>query len=248
MSKDKPIIGIVSKHYATYGSRKVDTYVRDEIKQAIFDNGGIAIGILPTEEKINYSGDNWQDNLSEIEKDNLLAQLELCDGIILQGGVETDNYESIIAKYCYENDIPTLGICAGQNNIARGLGGTTYKIPNPEKHDKSFDDYVHSIKIDKSSKFYKIVKTDRMLVNSRHKRSINECPKLEKVAFCEDNYPDVIEAEDKKFYIGLRFHPESLYNKDENHNRIFAEFIKVCKGEKNGNNNTIRNFTNIHGN
>lgn len=25
------------------------------------------------------------------------------------------------------------------------------------------------------------------------------------------NYPDVIEDKNKKFYIGLRFHPESLY-------------------------------------
>lgn len=229
MNIEKPIIGIVSKHYPKYELRKIDTYIRDEIKNAIFDNGGIAIGILPTEEGINYCGDEWKDNLSIKEKDNLIAQLKLCDGIILQGGAETDNYESIIAEYCYDNDIPILGICAGQNNIARALGGTTYKIENPEKHDKSFDDYVHSISIDKNSKFYQIVKTDKMLVNSRHKRSIKECPELEKTAFCEDGYPDVIEAKDKKFYIGLRFHPESLYKKDEKHNRIFIEFINACK-------------------
>ena len=51
----------------------------------------------------------------------------------MQGGIETDNYEIIIAKYCYDNNIPVLGICAGQNNIVRALGGATYKIPNPEK-------------------------------------------------------------------------------------------------------------------
>lgn len=227
----KPIIGIVSKHYATYKSYKIDTFVRDEVKQAIFDNGGIAIGILLTEDKINYCDDNWKDNLSIEEKENLIVQLKLCDGIVLQGGAETDKYESIIAKYCYENDIPILGICAGQNNIARALGGTTCKIPNPEKHDKSFDEYVHSISIDKTSKFYEIVKTDKMKVNSRHKRTIKECPCLDKVAFCEDGYPDVIESKNKKFYIGVRFHPESLYKKDENHNRIFEEFIKVCSNE-----------------
>ena len=141
---DKPIIGIVSKHYATYKSNRIDTFIRDEVKQAIFDNGGVAIGILPTEKEINYCGDDWKDKLSEEEKANLFKQLNLCNGIILQGGAETDNYENIIAKYCYDNDIPILGICAGQNNIVRALGGTTYKISNPEKHDKSFDDYVHS--------------------------------------------------------------------------------------------------------
>ena len=229
---NKPIIGIVSKHYATYKFNKIDTYVRDEVKQAIFDNGGIAIGILPTEMEINYCGDEWKDNLSKEEKDNLINQIKLCDGIILQGGIETDNYENIIAKYCYDNDIPILGICAGQNNIVRALGGTTCKINNPEKHDRSFDEYVHSIKIDENSKFYNIVKTNEMMVNSRHKRTIKDCPMLDKVAFCDDGYSDVVEAKNKKFYIGVRFHPESLYKTDENMNNIFKKFIEVCKGEK----------------
>ena len=48
MCENKTIIGIVSKHYATYKSNKVDTFIRDEVKQAIFDNGATAIGILPT--------------------------------------------------------------------------------------------------------------------------------------------------------------------------------------------------------
>lgn len=228
MLDKKPIIGIVSKHYATYKSNRTDTFIRDEVKQAIFDNGGVAIGILPTENEINYCGDNWKDNLSEEERLNLFKQLSICDGIILQGGAETDNYESIIAKYCYDNDIPILGICAGQNNIVRALGGTTYKISNPEKHDKSFDDFVHSITIDKNSKFYQIVKDEKMMVNSRHKRTVKECPELDKVAFCEDNYPDVVESKNKRFYVGVRFHPESLYKKDEKHNKIFEAFINAC--------------------
>ena len=226
---NKPIIGIVSKHYATYKTNKIDTFIRDEVKQSVFDNGGIAIGILPTENKINYSGDNWKDSLSNEEKENLIAQIKLCNGIIMQGGAETDNYEIIIARYCYDNDIPILGICAGQNNIARAIGGTTYKIHNPDKHDKSFDEYVHKIKINENSKFYNIVKTNEMMVNSRHKRTIKDCPMLDKVAFCEDGYPDVIESPNKRFYIGVRFHPESLYLKDKNMNIIFEEFINECK-------------------
>lgn len=228
-NEKKPIIGIVSKHYATYKTNKIDTFIRDEVKQAIFDNGGIAIGILPTEEYINYCGDDWEDNLSESQKENLISQIKLCNGIILQGGIETDNYESIIAKYCYDKDIPILGICAGQNNIVRALGGTTCKISNPQKHNKSFDDYVHTIQIIENSKFHKIVCTNEMKVNSRHKRTIANCPNLDKVAFCDDNYPDVVESKNKKFYIGVRFHPESLYKKDQNHNKIFIEFINICK-------------------
>lgn len=225
----KPIIGIVSKHYEMYETNDIDTYISDDLKQAVFDNGGIAIGILPTEEKVNYAGDNWKDNLLAEEKENLIAQIKLCDGIILQGGLETDNYESIVAKYCYDNDIPILGICAGQNNVVRALGGTTYKIPNPEKHDKSFYEYAHSIKIDEKSKFYTIVNISEMMVNSIHKRTIKDCPMLDKVAFCEDGYPDVIESKNRTFYIGVRFHPESLYRTDENMRNIFIKFIESCK-------------------
>ena len=75
----------------------------------------------------------------------------MCDGIIFQGGAESDNYECVVAKYCYENNIPTLGICCGQNIIARAIGGTTYEIDNPEKHMQMSKKYVHSIKIDNTS-------------------------------------------------------------------------------------------------
>ena len=228
---EKVIIGIVSKHYASYKNDRTDTYIRDEVKQAIFDNGAVAIGILPTDREIKYIEDNWKEDLDKKEYENLISQIRLCDGIIFQGGAQSDNYEPIIAKYCYENNIPTLGICCGQNNIARALGGTTYEIDNPEKHMQVTKQYVHNIKIDKSSKFYNIVNKEKIMVNSRHKKAIKDCPKLDKVGFCEDGYADVIEAKDKNFYIGVRFHPESLYKIDENMNSIFKSFINTCKNK-----------------
>lgn len=51
---------------------------------------------------------------------------------------------------------------------------------------------------------------------------------LEVSCMCEDGYIDEEEARNKKFYIGVRFHPESLYKIDKNHNAIFKEFIKIC--------------------
>lgn len=67
------------------------------------------------------------------------------------------------------------------------------------------------------------------MVNSLHTNTIEECPQLDKVAFCEDGYADVIESKDKDFYIGVRFHPEDLYKKDEKINQIFTSLIDVCK-------------------
>lgn len=131
--------------------------------------------------------------------------------------------------YCYDNDIPCLRICAGQNSIVRGLGGTTINIKNPEKHNKPNDTYVHGVNIIKNSKFYSIINKQLIMVNSRHKRSIDNCPLLDKVGICEDEYADVVESKNKKFYIGERFHPESLYKIDEIHDKIFKSFIASCK-------------------
>ena len=226
------IIGIVSKHNPkNSGCEK--TYITDATKQAIFDNDAIPIGILPPKLEINYKGNtnSWEDDLNEKERSNLIAQINLCDGIILQGGLEMDNYEFIIAKYCYENNIPILGICAGQNAIVKALGGTSFQINNPEKHNVSRD-YVHNIKINKNSKFYSIIESEDLMVNSLHSNSIDNCPKLNKVAFCEDGYPDVIESKDKDFYIGVRFHPEDLYHKNSKINNIFKVFINTCKKQQ----------------
>ena len=222
----KVIIGIVGKHIKDDKVR-TNTLIRDEVKQAIFDNG--AIGILSTNNEILYTTDEWQIVEEKIQKEEIIEQIKLCDGIILQGGTTNEAFENWIAKYCYDNNIPCLGICAGQNSVVRGLGGTTYKISNPEKHNKLNEDYVHSIHIDVSSKFYNIIHKEDIMVNSRHKRAIDESPLLAKVGLCEDGYADVVESKDKKFYIGVRFHPESLYKMDENMNKIFKSFIEACK-------------------
>lgn len=227
----KPIIGIVSKHLLKDEIRQ-NMFVRDEIKQVIFDNGGIAIGILlPKNEKIDVE-DKWENNLNNIEYDNLISQINLCDGILFQGGGACDNYEMIIAKYCYDNNIPTLGICCGQNVMVRALGGTTKLIKNPEKHNTN-DLYVHSVKVVNNTMFSKIIGKDVIKVNSRHKKTVDTHPNLIVNCICEDGYIDGLESPDRTFYMAFRFHSEGLYQIDENHNKIFKEFIKICKRIKN---------------
>ena len=224
------IIGIVAKHREEdkYLIRQ-DSRIRDEVKQAIFDNGGTAIGILSPNEKVQMAGDEWFNYEKFLDKENIINQIKLCNGVILQGGNTNESFEPFIARYCYENDIPCLGICAGQNSIARALNGTIGKVKNPEKHNSYFYNYVHKIFIDEKSKFYQIIKTKETMVNSRHRRFVEKCPQLDKVGFCDDNYPDVIESKNKKFYIGVRFHPESLYKTDDKMNNIFKKFIDKCR-------------------
>ena len=88
--KNKPIIVIVTKHYLKNNIRP-DMYIRDEVKQAVYDNGAIAIGItLPKDELVDV-GDNWSNNLTHEEYNDLIVQINLCDGIIIPGGYHIYN-------------------------------------------------------------------------------------------------------------------------------------------------------------
>ena len=228
----KPIIGIVAKH-RYLDERRFNTTIRDEVKDAVFSNGGIAIGLLSPQNNFELIEQNKIYNAEQIldddEKENLIAQIKLCNGIILQGGILSDAYEVFIAKYCYDNDIPCLAICAGQNNMVRALGGTIKKVENADLHLQPDKEIVHSIKIDKTSYFYNIVQTEKLDVNSRHKHAVDDYKNLMISAVDEYGNIEVTEATDKKFFIGMRFHPESLCKKYKEHNAIFVEFINVCK-------------------
>lgn len=229
---NKVIIGIVGKHYNSEKQR-TDTYIRDEVKQAIFDNGAIAIGILASNEELIYCRDNWNEFGDILRKDDIINQINLCDGIILQGGTTNEVFEFFIAKYCYDNDIPCLGICAGQNCIVDALGGTIKHVEKPECHNRKKEIYAHDIQIiDKDSKFYSTVQIDSMQVNSRHKNVVDKHPLLDVVALDCDGNIEVVESKGKKFYMGVRYHPESLYKIDQKHNAIFQSFIDSCKNRK----------------
>ncbi|MBQ8845257.1 MAG: gamma-glutamyl-gamma-aminobutyrate hydrolase family protein [Clostridia bacterium] len=235
---DKPIIGIISKHYNGSGVRR-STHISDEIKNAILDNGGIPIGIIPTNKGVNYLfADFWKNCLSQEEQENILAQINLCDGLIIQGGARSDIYEVYIARYAFDHDIPTLGICQGQNTMIRAMGGTTKNVENLSKHGQTWADYAHPIRVMKDSKFYQIVKCERFKVNSRHKTTIdNPSSKYYVSGISDDGSYEVLEAPNKRFNFAIRFHPETLYAKDKKHNRIFSAFVNACKEYKEEKNN-----------
>ena len=229
----KPIIGIVSKNLTVkqyYGWQW--QRICDSIRCAINKNNGLVIGILPQKNNqvFNQKDEHETKKLTKQEQSDLLQTLKLCDGIILQGGLTSHNYEEFIAKYCYENDIPCLGICAGFNNMIRGLGGTTTKLADTSKHDRPDLQYAHSCNVvDRNSLFYKIVGRDTFPVNSSHTYISDKIPaSLSVVAKSDDNQVEVVEAKDKKFYIGIKYHPQLLIDKDDFENNIFKVFVEMC--------------------
>jgi len=115
--------------------------------------------------------------------------------------------------------------------MARAVGGSLGYVSDIEKHEREFDEYAHPVKIKKESKLYDIIQKEEIMVNSRHRKTVNACPGLDIVAVCDDGYPDGIEAKDKTFYLGVKFHPENLYRHDENMRKLFSALIEVAKNK-----------------
>lgn len=152
--------------------------------------------------------------------------IKICSGFILQGGTNCNENDLKIVRYLYKNNIPTLGICLGMQMMGLIKDGILLDIGN-NKH-KSTKKYVHEININKDSKLYQIIKKEKIPVNSRHIEQIIE-PKLNISSYSLDNIIESIEDENKTFFIGVQWHPESLI--DENSKKLFDYFFNIINKE-----------------
>lgn len=209
----KPVIGIVSKP-----SMVTDMWhymeIVDDIRYVLAKNNALAVGLLPTEKKLEFKIDEELDNynLTATEKTDLEAIIERLDGVILEGGLVSNHYEEEVAKICIEKDIPLLGICSGFNNLVRALGGKVY-LDSTSLHKQYGEKIAHDIEIEKNSKLFNILKTTKLPVNSIHTYiSKKEDLKGFKVAAkCpNDNTVEAIEFENKRFVMGIKWHPELM--------------------------------------
>ena len=82
-----PIIGIVTKDYVSEENHDISIVYKD-IEKSIIKNNGIPIGIT-----LNY---------------DYKRIIDICDGIIFQGGDEFLKYDFDALKYVYETNNPRL--------------------------------------------------------------------------------------------------------------------------------------------
>ncbi len=159
---------------------------------------------------------NEYDAFDRVEK-----LIKECDGIILPGGEKDYEIDLKIAKYLYNHDIPTLGICLGMQIMALAFNGDLGHLET-NAH-QSAKEYVHEIKIKENSRLFQILKEHTIMVNSRHSDYITTTD-LPIVAIANDLTIEAVEDEAKKFFIGVQWHPESL-SKNIYSKRLFDFFI-----------------------
>lgn len=230
---NKPIIGIVSKPNKFDIKLLQSQIIYEPVRCAVLKNGGLAIGLLPTQETDKFYEDEVKiDNtvLTDSEKKDLHNLIDMCDGIILEGGLSSASYEYEVAKYAIEKNIPLLGICAGFNNIIRAMNGKVFQNKDNTKHNREDGEVAHKNIIVENTLLFNILNSNEVEVNSLHTffakdENINN---LEISAYSNDGYVEAVELKNKKFCLGVKWHPELMIDNDCMNN-IFKYFIEVCK-------------------
>ena len=173
-------------------------YVYSDIIDSITKSGGIPIGIT-----------------------NDKSYIDICDGFIFQGGDNIIDGDIELLRILYQKNKPVLGICLGMQEMGRLFNGKEIKIDN-----HNISNY-HEVNIKKDTLLYKIINTPKILVNSRHKYMITDV-NTTITGMSSDNVIEAIEDTNKRFFLGLEWHPENMYSYDLNSRKIFDYFIKIC--------------------
>lgn len=213
------IIGIIGRPAITDINNK-GILIYKKICEKLYSYGCYPVGLIPT-----ICGMDFDKELTIEEFRQMKNLVKICDGVILQGGEDINGYDVTLAKYLYDIDKPTLGICLGMQTMGMAIGGMV--IDDANHNIKK--EYAHYVKLDKESKLYEIIGSEYIYVNSKHNDRVYDT-KLDKVGYYK-NMIEAVESKDKTFYIGVQWHPESL--DDENSDKLFKTFIKACQNKTN---------------
>lgn len=197
------------KYIGIIGRENDGIKFNQQIINVIYEFGYTPIGII-----VDFKKD------SNLVFNSVKALIDMCDGFILQGGSDYYEIDKLITKYLYNKNIPTLGICLGMQIMAMTFNGQMGAIASHLSNEK----YVHDIDIIPNTYLFNIIGKTSILVNSRHKDSII---KTNLNVSAKKDIIEAVEDIDKKFFIGVQWHPESLM--DEESYKLFNEFFKKCE-------------------
>jgi putative glutamine amidotransferase len=157
-----------------------------------------------------------------------------------ENGCKTrDEYELYIFERALDSFKPILAICRGAQLVNVALGGTLYQDISSEysnaishRQDNGKFSYSHEVAILEDTPLFDMLKQERIKINSFHHQCIKDMGRLiEPMAFADDG---IIEAFYMPSYCYLRayqWHPERLYEMDENNLKIFEDFVNKCKNQ-----------------
>ncbi len=151
-----------------------------------------------------------------------------------------DECETYLLKGAMEKDMPVLGICRGMQLMNVAAGGSLYQgiftqkqdVLGHQPADMPVDELYHSVLLQKESKLRSIFKTGELMVNSFHHQAVKTlAADFIGTAISEDEIIEAMEHRDRKFAIGIQWHPEDLTVRHAHFLELFKALVSAAGNE-----------------
>jgi putative glutamine amidotransferase len=180
------------------------------------------------------------------------------DGVVLPGGGDVtpsaygaepvaavygademrDAFEFALARWAVRDDKPLLAICRGHQVLNVALGGTLYQhIPDDCSSDLSHGHsfatqrahLAHRAAIDAESRLARALGATDTPVNSLHHQAVDRVAEVLRVtAHADDGLIEGLEHPERRFIVGVQWHPEELVDLEPPMRRLFETFVQIA--------------------
>ncbi len=132
-----------------------------------------------------------------------------------------------------ERDLPTLGICAGMQVMAASRGATMHRdIANEldcavdHLNEKPAEQAAHPVAIVAGTRLADIAGAPEIAVNTAHNEALKDVPDTVTVsARAPDGIVEAIELPDRRFALGVQWHPEFFLADGDPNLNLFRHLI-----------------------
>ena len=141
---------------------------------------------------------------------------------------ERDRFELALAHRALERDMPLLGICRGMELLNVALGGTLDQhIDRLDVHRHTPGAFCdHTVRLEPGSLAARAVGGERTEVKSHHHQALAELGEgLVVTGWSEpDDLPEAIELRDRRFALGVLWHPE-----EDERSRVMGSLVQAAR-------------------
>jgi putative glutamine amidotransferase len=127
--------------------------------------------------------------------------------------------DRLLAELVLERDMAVLAVCMGQQLINVAYGGTLIQHIETEIQHTSLREGVdsyHQVTIEEGSLLHQILGATEVEVNSGHHQAVGKpAAGLRVLARAPDGIIEAVQMTDKRFFIGVQWHPERLMDRPE---------------------------------
>ncbi len=151
---------------------------------------------------------------------------------------ERDEFELALCREALGKDLPLLAICRGHQVLNVATGGTLIQdipseIAGEVDHDPSRPrpERVHEVRILEGTRLRSLLGKETVGVNSFHHQAVRDLGRglVASAWSTRDDVIEGVEAPDRRFAIGVQWHPESFWADAEGFAPLFRGLVETCR-------------------